>query len=238
MYPSQVIQAPIIQAQSDRGQPQGEGSGYHVWIPRNEVFRIRNIFEEHDYHVPPQYLPSGSLNVIDIGANVGLFALYMKDLRHDCDVFCFEPAPQTVELLKRNTAHDSRIHVYPYALSNHGEMASLYLNPWNSGENSLRASAMTFSDTIRVPVKDAASALHQTGLTYIDIIKIDTEGSEVDILESLQGYLPYVGILMIEYHSEKDRRTIDERLSTHLLFDAKICKPQLGIVKYINARLI
>ncbi len=228
MYPSQVI----------RVQQQGEGNSRHVWIPQNEVFRIRNIFQEHDYHVPPQFLPSGSLNVVDIGANVGLFALYMKDLRNDCDVFCFEPVPQTVELLKRNTAHDSRIHVYPCALSNYAEMASLFLNPRNSGENSLKASSMSSFDTIRVPVKDAASALHEAGLTYIDILKIDTEGSEVDILESLQVYLPYVGILMIEYHSEKDRRTIDERLNAHVLFDAKISKPQLGIVKYINARLI
>jgi hypothetical protein len=80
--------------------------------------------------------------------------------------------------------------------------------------------------------------LHQIGLSYIDILKIDTEGCEVEILSSLQPYLPYVGIVMIEYHSEKDRRRIDDRLETHILFDANICKPRLGIIKYINTRLI
>ena len=76
------------------------------------------------------------------------------------------------------------------------------------------------------------------GISYIDILKVDTEGSEVEILESLQPYLPYTGIVMIEFHSEKDRRDLDVQLETHVLFDANICKPDLGVVKYINARLL
>lgn len=228
MHPSPAI----------RVQLQGADSGRSIWIPENEVFRIRNIFEKDDYRIRPQYLPTGPLSIVDIGANVGLFALYMKRLRLDCDVFCFEPVPQTVELLRRNTVHDPRIHVYPYALSNHEEKAVIHLHPLNSGENSLKTVATAMADSIQVPVKDAASSLRRIGLSYIDILKIDTEGSEVEILESLHAYLPYVGILMIEYHSEKDRRSIDALLATHVLFEANICQPQLGLVKYINARLI
>lgn len=227
-YPSPAIQ---IQQQLPDGNRR-------VWIPQNEVFRIRNIFNEHDYGIPPQYIPTGPLTVVDIGANVGLFALYMKKVRMDCDIHCFEPVPQTLELLKRNVGDDPRIRVYPYALSNREEAAQLHLHPLNSGENSLKADGNRPMETIQVPVKDAATVLHQIGLSYIDILKIDTEGCEVEILASLQPYLPYVGIVMIEYHCEKDRRSIDARLETHVLFDANICKPQLGIVKYINARLI
>jgi FkbM family methyltransferase len=210
-----------------------------VWIPQNEVFRIRNIFEEHEYRIPPLYIPTGPLTIVDIGANVGLFALYMKNLRQDCDVYCFEPAAQTVELLKRNIGDDPRIRVFPYALSNGEGMADLHLHPDNGGENSLKSvDKSPPGHTIRVQVKDAATALQSIGLTYVDILKIDTEGSEVDILESLLPLLPYVGVVMLEYHSEKDRRRIDDRLATHVLFDATICQPNLGIVKYINARLL
>ena len=150
-----------------------------------------------------------------------------------------EPATQPVELLKRNIGDDPRIHLFPYALSNGEGMADLHLHPDNGGENSLKSvDKSPPGHTIRVPVKDAATALRSIGLTYVDILKIDTEGSEVDILESLLPLLPYVGVVMIEYHSEMDRRSIDERLATHVLFDATICKPNLGIVKYINARLL
>jgi FkbM family methyltransferase len=227
-YPSTAIQ--ILQQ-----FPEGNRV---VWIPQNEVFRIRNIFNEHDYGVPLQYIPTGPLTVVDIGANVGLFALYMKKIRMDCDIHCFEPVPQTLELLQRNVGDDPRIHLYPYALSDHEETARLHLHPLNGGENSLKADVKTDGETIQVPVKDAATVLHQIGLSYIDILKIDTEGCEVEILASLQPYLPYVGIVMIEYHSEMDRRRIDNRLETHILFNANICEPRIGIVKYINARLI
>ena len=229
MHPSPVMRVRLNGAAGNRT----------VWIPQNEVFRIRNIFEEHEYSIPPHHIPTGPLTIVDIGANVGLFALYMKNLRQDCDVYCFEPAAQTVELLKRNIADHPRIHLFPYALSNGEGMADLHLHPDNGGENSLKSVEKSPpGHTIRVQVKDAATALQSIGLSYVDILKIDTEGSEVDILESLLPLLPYVGVVMIEYHSEKDRRSIDDRLATHVLFDATICKPNLGIVKYINARLL
>ncbi len=229
MHPS-----PVIQVRQD-----GPAGHRTVWIPQNEVFRLRHIFEEHEYRIPPHYVPTGPLTIVDIGANVGLFALYMKNLRQDCDIYCFEPAAQTVELLKRNIGGDPRIHLFPYALSNGEGMADLHLHPDNGGENTLKSvENAPPGHTIRVTVKDAATALRSIGLTYIDILKIDTEGSEVDILESLIPMLPYVGVVMIEYHSEKDRRSIDDRLATHVLFDAAICQPNLGIVKYINARLL
>jgi hypothetical protein len=79
---------------------------------------------------------------------------------------------------------------------------------------------------------------HRRHCNPIDILKIDTEGSEVEILLSLHQYLPYVGIVMAEYHSETDRRTIDTMLPNHMLFDAKPCDINLGLVKYINSRLV
>ena len=77
----------------------------------------------------------------------------------------------------------------------------------------------------------------QIGLTYIDILKIDTEGCEVEILESIQRYIPYIGILMIEYHSDGDRRKIDQLLPDHLMMNAMIGNIHLGTVHYINSRL-
>lgn len=211
-----------------------------VLIPKNEVFRIRNIFEEHEYRIPSQYVPSGSLTIVDIGANVGLFALYMKSFRLDSDIYCFEPVPQTLALLRKNMEDQDRITIYPYALSSHCGTADMYLHATNFGENSLKFDMADAGQTAKVQVMDASTAFSRIGLTYIDILKIDTEGCEVEILESLQRYLPYVGIVMAEYHTEKDRRRIDGLLQGHTLFDAKICnaQPGLGTVKYINSRLL
>ncbi len=227
-YPSPLVQV----------QPPGISGGRTVWIPREEVFRVHNIFEKHEYAVPPHYLPSGSLTIVDIGANVGLFALYMKSIRTDCDVYCFEPAPHILKLLEKNIRSHQRIKAFANALSDHDGVAELYLNPFNSGENSLKSEGAQGGQSIQVDVRDAATVFRQIGLTYIDILKIDTEGSEVEILRSLHQYLPYVGIVMAEYHSETDRRAIDTMLPNHMLFDAKPCAINLGLVKYINSRLV
>lgn len=211
-----------------------------ILIPKDEVFRIRHIFEDLDYRIPQQYLPSGSLTIIDVGANVGLFSLYMKSIRQDCDIHCFEPVAQTRVLLQNNIADQPRITIYPYALSNYNGSSLIGIHAANSGENSLKFNPAGAAQTEKIRVVDTSTAMNQIGLTYIDIMKIDTEGCEVEIIESLQAHLPYVGIIMLEYHTEDDRRRIDDLLHSHVLFDAKPCETQLGlgIVKFINSRLI
>lgn len=227
-HPSPIVQ---IQVPGLPGSP-------HIWIPENEVFRVGHIFEEQEYAIPPQYLPSGPLTIVDVGANVGLFALYMKSIRAEGQIYCFEPAPHTLQLLEKNLSGHEGIQAFACALSDHDGKAELHLNPLNSGENTLISEISQGGQSIEVEVRDAATLFRQAGLTYIDMLKIDTEGSEVDILKSLRPYLPYVGILMAEYHSEADRRAIDALLPSHALFDAKPCGINLGLVKYINSRLV
>lgn len=227
-YPSSIICV---------AQPGTDGRRTVV-IPKNEIFRINNIFAEQEYGIPHYYLPSSALTVVDIGANVGLFALYIKSIRADSDIYCFEPVAQTLLLLRKNIEKHERISVFPYALSNFTGPEKMHLHAANTGENSLKRGDGHTGTTTDVQVLDAQSAFRQIGLGYIDILKIDTEGSEVEILESLRPYLPYVGIVMAEYHSERDRRRIDAELRKHVLFDARIYRDQRGVVKYINSSLL
>ena len=39
------------------------------------------------------------------------------------------------------------------------------------------------------------------GLTHIDLLKIDTEGAEVDVLRGARDTLPSVERIVLEYHS-------------------------------------
>jgi FkbM family methyltransferase len=217
----------------------GDENQRSIMIPRNEVFRFRNIFMRHEYGIPPGCIPSGLMTIVDIGANIGLFALYMKSIKPDSTILCFEPVPNTLALLKRNIANFGGIHVYPVALSDRTTTATMRMHPENTGENSLKAESVGKPDSagVQVQVVDAATMFSRIGLTYIDILKIDTEGCEVEILESLRPYIPYIGIFMIEYHCEADRRKIDQLLPDHLMMNASIANIHLGTVQYINARL-
>ena len=206
---------------------------YPVLLPKNEFFRIKNIFKQHEYKIPLAFLPKNPITVIDIGANVGLFALYMHMLAPVRIIHCFEPAPATVKLLRRNTDHLHNVRIHPFGLTDHQGTAVMTLDPNNTGMNSI-CGTPDKENSVEINVYDASAALDRYDLTKIDILKIDTEGSEIPILKSLASKLDSIGIVMLEYHSERDRREIDCLLSQFELFGSNSSMIGIGTLKYIN----
>lgn len=216
----------------------GKAGDHTVTLPRREVFRVENIFNDREYDIPQCFLPSAPLTVVDIGANVGLFALYMKMTQSISTLHCFEPAPASLELLKKNLGELENIHIHPYGLTKRNGTAPLMLHPRNSGQNSMAMAPAGGAGCIDVRIREASATFDHLGLTYIDVLKIDTEGCEVPILECLATRLAYIGIIMLEYHSENDRRHIDQLLSQFTLIGAKAEMMGVGTLKFINRRLL
>jgi FkbM family methyltransferase len=76
--------------------------------PKEAQFIYKEIFEDHCYDIP-NLVPSSASEfsepfIIDAGANIGLFTLYMKQKYPASKILAFEPAPQLFELLSRNLA--------------------------------------------------------------------------------------------------------------------------------------
>lgn len=42
--------------------------------------------------------------IVDVGANIGLFTVYLKKKYPDCKLLAFEPAPDTFKILTKNVA--------------------------------------------------------------------------------------------------------------------------------------
>lgn len=47
--------------------------------------------------------------IFDIGANIGITAIWLADKFPGAKIFCFEPMPENFELLKANTSHIDNI---------------------------------------------------------------------------------------------------------------------------------
>ncbi|GAM40553.1 hypothetical protein TCE0_039r12991 [Talaromyces pinophilus] len=82
--------------------------------PKEAQFIYKEIFEDHCYDIPNLHTrpsdasePSSGPFIIDAGANIGLFTLYMKQKYPASKILAFEPAPQLFELLCRNLALNS-----------------------------------------------------------------------------------------------------------------------------------
>jgi FkbM family methyltransferase len=96
-----------------------------------------DIFVNRAYLRHGLTLPAGS-TVFDVGANVGLFTLFVHLNCEDARLFAFEPAPAVFDLLRANVAtHGVAARLFPCALSSRPGRGRLTFYPNSSGMSSL-----------------------------------------------------------------------------------------------------
>jgi len=86
-----------------------------VHLNRYETDYIyQEIFVDESYLRHEIQLPDGA-TVIDIGANIGLFSLFVMSRCDDPAIYAFEPSPRVFDLLRANCAaygNPARVHVF------------------------------------------------------------------------------------------------------------------------------
>ena len=95
-----------------------------------------------------------------------------------------------------------------------------------------------FNQNVEIQLRTANKVLTDLNIKNIDILKIDTEGWEVEILENLQPFLSETDYILVEYHAEADRRKIDKLLENFIVFSSNAITINWGQVKYINSKLV
>lgn len=193
---------------------------------------VAGILEGKTYpHVPD----IGSVRtIVDIGANVGAASLALCARYVNAVVHAFEPGPAPCELLRANTESLGRIRVYPYGIHDHDGVVKLFRSRWDSMSASIAASAENTEEYDEISLRSAQAVANECALDVIDVLKIDTEGCELPILQAWRDRLAAVRILYLEYHSDDDRRAIDDLPGpTHVLAHAEIRHPHRGDVTYV-----
>ncbi len=124
-----------------------------------------------------------SWRIVDIGADQGGFSLLSANLLPRNTVFAFEPNPKSYHNLVNNlqtfgTKYES-ILVYPFAISS--KEGSIYLSD-NEGCSNSRGSSGT-----EVITKRLENVLSKD--SNIFLMKIDTEGHDLEVLESTRKFI-------------------------------------------------
>jgi len=140
--------------------------------------------------------------VIDIGACVGVFLDDCLE-RYDIGrVFAFEPLASNFAYLSDKYQSDDRVTVLPQAVSNFSGRAQLYKKRYinrllgipvgwrydfagNAGSSLKEKSNVSLDNSAAVDVISLSDFIRSQSLEHIDILKIDSEGSEYDILHDL-----------------------------------------------------
>lgn len=140
---------------------------------------------------------SPSDTVIDIGANIGMFSIYVKK-KFGCRVIAFEPVPINFEHFKENILLNG-LELSDFELHNTAitdvEDGVIYIGTpeYNTGGSSIYH---------KCDIQNACKT--ETLHKYIDdtckYLKIDTEGGEYSIIPSILGELNKFDYLGIEFH--------------------------------------
>jgi len=166
------------------------------------LFLYREMFDPCDYLTDGFYKPATSDIIVDIGANIGFFAHRLLLENSKITVHCFEPVTSTRERLLMNVTNNrltASVHVHPYAVSGVRGEAHIQLT-----ESSLRATIVDTSnggtELVQCITLSDALELCAPG-KRIALLKIDTEGSEVEILSGAhQVEWHNVDRVALEYH--------------------------------------
>jgi len=185
---------------------QWRGKTIHYRPGTNDCRLIYEILlsSQKEYDVPEGIRPQ---NIIDIGANIGIASIFFVH-RFPCSrIFAFEPAEGNFSILERNTAPYDNIRVFPTALGSRDEEKDLFFsdNPKNYGGFSFFPEGSNTVSKRRIRVRKTAEYFREIGITQVDLLKIDTEGSEFDILTSLNpAMLKKVTWVVGELHGVRD----------------------------------
>lgn len=199
---------------------------------------LRSILAGTEYPLPMVPKTWKIESIVDVGANVGAASLWFLSHSPDARVICFEPAYLNHKCLVHNLTAFPGSEVYACGLHSEDRQVLLHHGASQCMQHSIFQSLETGSRTETIQLRDAAAAIDELGLERISVLKVDTEGCEVPILERLGDRLNRVDVIYIEWHSDDDRRRIDELLSGQFLLSYAEAKlPHRGNACYLSRAL-
>jgi len=162
-------------------------------------FLFREVFLSGEYFFETS---STKPVILDCGANIGMSVLYFKYLFPDATIVAFEPNPNTFRLLKQNVAanglRDVELHEIA-ATDREGEISFFVSSDPGTLVGSTRSDR---GGNVELKTQAGRLSKYIQAQQKIDLIKIDVEGSELNIVNELieSSTLRKAEQYIIEYH--------------------------------------
>ncbi|WP_041731085.1 FkbM family methyltransferase [Conexibacter woesei] len=177
-----------------------------------ERFHIKGIDPIRDLR---QCLPGFAPTVVvDVGANVGQSAAVFAAAFPHAEILCFEPVSSVFEELQQRFAVSRRVHCVRCALGAESGSGSIVLS--GSTLHSLAASptAESAGGTEPVEVRTLDEVCRERGIEHVDLLKIDTEGFDLEVLRGAEELLAQQRVDVVEVEAGMNPEN-----STHVPFE-------------------
>ncbi|WP_436935603.1 FkbM family methyltransferase [Halovenus marina] len=153
----------------------------------------------------------GGLTVVDVGANIGYFALlYPAQRTQDGTVIAIEPHPENISLLRENVHlndFEDIVTCHQTAIGAETRSTTLQVSRHrNLCTTTERDTIPGYVGDIEVPVKRLDDLLLETGtaLDTVDVLRMDVQGYEYDVFRGMGALLDAgtVKLAFLEIHPE------------------------------------
>lgn len=155
--------------------------------------------EVAEYFVPFPFIPK---TILDIGANIGAFTQRAQQEWPKATVIACEPMPFNLVQLRQNVKPNTQI--ISAAIRSKTGIDNIYV-----GDNFVTGGFVDFGRQTKDQI--VVECLAARKLPSCELVKIDTEGCEVEIITTLD--LSKTNAVCLEHHSKDDALEIKDFLS-------------------------
>lgn len=121
--------------------------------------------------------------------------------QHQCQVIGFDPTPKSIKWVDQQQLPPHFLFkAYGIGVISGEQKFHLPKNPDYVSGSALSHNNVSVDDVITVEMKCIEDIMAELGHHYIDVLKMDIEGSEYDVIASILNSNIKVGQLLVEFH--------------------------------------
>lgn len=145
-------------------------------------------------------------SIIDIGANRGQFLFAINKAYPDAQIYSFEPLPSMFEILKERTKEIENISINNLAISKTEGEISFYKGEYSHISSALKIDNANHNPKysnaeiteLKVPSIPLSTFFKNKNLEKPVLLKIDAQGLEKEILDSLGNFKSEIDFIVLE----------------------------------------
>lgn len=161
--------------------PEFSGDLYYVIDDNTTETVFDEIFGRHHYKEGLDYIKTLEKPiVVDCGAHVGISVLYF-DTAPNTTIYALEPLKENYEALCINLSIKPNVKIFNIGLRSFNGSSKFFKGKKGSAGGSILSQA---GDEVEINHLNIEEFMKQNAIEHIDLLKIDTEGSEYEILLS------------------------------------------------------
>jgi len=169
-----------------------------IRVNSTDLMALTNVWMIKEYEIEKFCIKNDDV-IIDIGAHIGLFSLLVSKSCPNGKIFSYEPIKKNFNLLINNLESNKLKNVFPFnlAVSKESSKIKLFLDSDDSA-HSLFGKNNEF-ETVQSISLD--KIFDTNNIDSCKILKLDCEGAEYEIIESLpKQYFTRIENIIMEYH--------------------------------------